>query len=147
MPTFINLSWTQIENDAHALADKLLQSQLKWDGIIAIARGGLVPATILSHRLNIHWLDTLCLSSYNDVTKKQGALRILKEFKSDSDKLLVVDDLVDTGETFLKVREMLPKAHFSCLYAKKPGISTVDTYTLKVPSDSWLVFPWEESDA
>lgn len=147
MPSYINLSWTQIENDTHTLADQLLQLDKTWTGIVAIARGGLVPATILSHRLSIHWLDTLCISSYSDETQQQDQLNILKEFKSDNHQLLVVDDLVDSGKTFMHARKMLPNAHFSCIYAKDPGIETTDTYALKVPSDSWLVFPWEEAQA
>lgn len=145
MPTYINLSWTQIENDTHTLADQLFQLNMPWKGIIAVARGGLVPATILAHRLSIHWIDTLCMSSYCDETQKQDQLDVLKQVTSNNQQLLVIDDLVDSGKTFELAREFLPNAHFSCIYAKDPGTQFTDSYALKVPSDSWLVFPWEES--
>lgn len=144
MPNYLTLSWNQFEDDTHQLCDKLLACDKKWNAIVAIARGGLVPATILSHRLSIHWLDTICINSYDDDTFSQKNLEVLKELKNDSQNILVVDDLVDTGDTFRLVRQMLPNAHFSCVYAKPAGISSTDVYSLEVPTDTWLVFPWEE---
>ncbi len=58
-------------------------------------------------------------------------------------KILVVDDLVDTGATAKVVREMLPKAHFATVYAKPLGRPLVDTFVTEVSQDTWIYFPWD----
>ncbi len=144
MPNNLTLSWKQFEEDTDQLTQKLLALDQKWTAIVAIARGGLVPAAIVSNRLDIHWVDTICMSSYDDETFQQHHMEVLKEFKSESQNILVIDDLVDSGNTFKLVREMLPNAHFACVYAKPAGIPATDTYFREVAGDTWLVFPWEE---
>ena len=57
--------------------------------------------------------------------------------------MLIVDDLVDTGQTARVVREMLPKAHFATVYAKPEGRPQVDTFVTEVSQDTWIFFPWD----
>ena len=57
--------------------------------------------------------------------------------------LLVVDDLVDTGQTAKLVRDMLPDAHFAAVYAKPMGRPLVDTFITEVSQDTWIFFPWD----
>lgn len=56
---------------------------------------------------------------------------------------LVVDDLVDTGNTATIIRNMLPKAHFATLYSKPAGKPLVDTFITEVSQDTWILFPWD----
>ena len=56
---------------------------------------------------------------------------------------LIIDDLVDTGDTARAVRKMLPKAHFATVYAKPAGRPLVDTYITEVSQDTWIFFPWD----
>jgi xanthine phosphoribosyltransferase len=58
-------------------------------------------------------------------------------------KMLIVDDLVDTGATARVVREMLPGAHFATVYAKPKGREMVDTFITEVSQDTWIFFPWD----
>ncbi len=57
--------------------------------------------------------------------------------------VLVIDDLVDTGQTAKVVREALPKAHFAAVYAKPMGRPMVDTFITEVSQDTWIHFPWD----
>ena len=57
--------------------------------------------------------------------------------------LLVVDDLVDTGQTARVMRGLLPEAHFACVYAKPAGRPLVDTFITEVSQDTWIYFPWD----
>ena len=41
------------------------------------------------------------------------------------------------------VRELLPRAHFACLYAKPEGRPLADTFVTEVPQDTWVLFPWD----
>jgi len=87
------ISWEQLHRDSKALAWRLLD-QGEWQGIVAITRGGLVPAAVIARELELHVVDTICISSYQ--WKDQGKIKILKSFDGDGDGWLLVDDLVDT---------------------------------------------------
>lgn len=135
------ISWDQLHRDSRALAWKLLDRADKFDKIIAIARGGLVPAAVIARELGIHYLDTVCITSYSD--KDQGSTSVLKGINEDGKDCLIIDDLVDTGNTAQVVRKMLPKAHFATVYAKPAGKPLVDTYITEVSQDTWILFPWD----
>ncbi|WP_261844748.1 xanthine phosphoribosyltransferase [Aliamphritea ceti] len=140
------VSWAELHRDSRALAWRLLDMQ-KWQGIIAITRGGLVPAAILAREMDIRMIDTVCISSYSssedDGDKSRGELQLLKSAAGDGEGMLLVDDLVDTGKTAQYVRELLPKAHFATIYAKPSGRPLVDTFVTEVSQDTWIRFPWD----
>ena len=112
------VTWDQLHRDAKALAWRLLE-QGPFKGIIGVARGGLVPAAIVARELNIRLVDTLCICTYQG-REQTGGEEVLKAIEGDGDGWLVVDDLVDTGNTATIIRNMLPKAHFATLYSKPP---------------------------
>jgi xanthine phosphoribosyltransferase len=134
------VSWDELHRHARALAWRLLELG-PWKGIVAVTRGGLVPAAIVARELDIRLVDTVCVASYDDRT--QGAVAILKRIAGDGAGFLIIDDLVDTGDTARAVREMLPKAHFATVYAKPAGRPNVDTYVTEVSQDTWILFPWD----
>lgn len=135
------ISWEQLHRDSKALAWRLLGMDY-FKGIIAITRGGLVPAAIVARELNIHLVDTICVSSY-DWKDKKGDAEILKRFDGDGAGWLLIDDLVDTGRTAKIVKEMVPQAHFATVYAKPAGRGEVDTFITEVSQDTWILFPWD----
>jgi xanthine phosphoribosyltransferase len=63
--------------------------------------------------------------------------------RGQGDRVLIVDDLVDTGKTAQIVRALLPKAHFATVYAKPLGRPMVDTFITEVSQDTWIHFPWD----
>ena len=140
--TKLFLSWQDIELATKALAEKL-RSKGNWQKLICITRGGLMPAALLSRYLDIKYVDTICLSSY-DEADKQGELEVIKYLRSNDPDILVIDDLVDTGKSFTRVKEFLPNAHLCCIYAKPQGKPFIDTYQTDVPQSTWIVFPWEQ---
>lgn len=139
------VSWDELHRNAKALAWRL--HELKpWKGIIAVTRGGLVPAAIVARELDMRLIDTVCVYSYSDHSAKehtQSEIKVLKGVSGDGDGFLMVDDLVDTGKTAQVVRNMLPKAHFATIYAKPAGRPLVDTFITEVSQDTWIVFPWD----
>jgi len=112
-------------------------------GIIAVTRGGLVPAAVVARELDIRLIETACISSYDQ--QSQGKLTVLKKpaEADDGEGWLIVDDLVDTGETAKALRQMMPKAHFATAYAKPAGRPLVDTFVTEVSQDTWIFFPWD----
>ena len=136
------VTWEELHRNAKALAWRL-NSLGYFKGIIAVTRGGLVPAAVVARELEIRMIDTICISSYEGV--KQEDLNVIKDIKLDNDGegWLIIDDLVDTGDTARAVRKMLPKAHFATVYAKPAGRPLVDTYITEVSQDTWIFFPWD----
>jgi len=135
------VSWDQLHRDARVLAWRLIDHDY-FKGIIAITRGGLVPAAIVARELDIHLVDTVCVSSY-EWQDQRGEVEILKPLETDGQGWLLIDDLVDTGKTAKTVRDMLPKAHFATIYAKPKGRPLVDTFIMEVSQDTWILFPWD----
>jgi xanthine phosphoribosyltransferase len=135
------VTWDQLHRDSKALAWRLLDHDY-FQGIIAITRGGLVPAAIIARELDIRLVDTICVSSY-DWQDQKGEVEVLKTLDIDGEGWLLIDDLVDTGKTAKTVRDMLPKAHFATVYAKPQGRPLVDTFITEVSQDTWILFPWD----
>ncbi len=134
------VSWQELHRDAKALAWRLTEMD-EIEGVVAITRGGLVPAAIVARELDIRLIDTICVASYEH--QAQGEVTILKAPEGDGTGMLIVDDLVDTGATAKVVRQMLPKAHFATVYAKPSGRPLVDTFVTAVSQDTWIHFPWD----
>lgn len=147
------VSWDQFHRDCKALAWRLSDhkdADGEWKAIVAITRGGLVPAAIIARELGVRNIETVCIASYHEY-KDQGDLHVMKTISPDlirnaggqGEGVLVIDDLTDTGKTARKLREMLPKAHIATVYSKPSGRDTVDTYVTEVSQDTWIYFPWD----
>ena len=138
---FFNPSWEKFHHDTRAMASLLMPAD-QWKGIIAITRGGLIPAAIIARELGIRLIDTICVASYDHT--EQRSINILKHTESgDGEGMLLVDDLVDTGNTAVAVRKLLPKAHFVTIYAKPAGRPFVDQFITEIEQDIWINFPWD----
>lgn len=144
-----HVSWDQLHRDARALAWRLQghgpAEGGEWKAVVAITRGGMVPAMIVARELDIRTIDTISVKSYKKGA--QGELEVLKSpdpaMMGDGEGVLVVDDLVDSGRTLELVRTMFPKAHFATVYAKPKGKPMVQTYVTEVSQDTWIFFPWD----
>lgn len=142
------VSWDQFHRDSRALAWRLHEAG-PFEAIVCITRGGLVPAAIVARELNVRMIETVCVVSYRDY-KNQGDLSVLKGISPEvlalhkkGKRVLIVDDLVDTGKTARVVRDLLPEAHFATVYAKPMGRPLVDTFITEVSQDTWIYFPWD----
>ena len=144
-----HVSWDQVHRDSKALAWRLDRQgpgeQGSWKAVVAITRGGLVPAAIVARELNIRVVDTICVKTYEH--QDRGEAQVLKApdagLVGDGDGVLVIDDLVDTGRTLEVVRAAYPRAHFATVYAKPQGRPLVDTFITEVSQDTWIYFPWD----
>ena len=140
------VSWDQFHRDSRALAWRLAGGRA-FEAIVCITRGGLVPAAIVARELGIRLIETVCVASYSHTS--QGDLKVLKDVApavvacggGEGAGVLIVDDLVDTGQTAKIVRAVLPRAHFATVYAKPMGRPMVDTFITEVSQDTWIYFP------
>ncbi|CAK7192568.1 Xanthine phosphoribosyltransferase [Commensalibacter sp. Nvir] len=135
------LSWKELHYDSYLLARSLSAKSFK--GIIAVTRGGLAPAAIISYELGCRFIETFSIVSYDN--EKQGVLSVLKEPNIDhkGNGYLVIDDLVDSGNTAITIKKILPEAYFACLYAKPEGKPYVHEFIKEVEQNTWVLFPWD----
>lgn len=143
-----HVSWDQIHRDSRALAWRLDgqgPDNGAWRAVVAITRGGMAPAMIVSRELDIRTVDTISVKSYDHQTQSEP--RVIKKpdmsVVGDGTGILVVDDLVDTGKTLEVVKELMPRAHVATVYAKPKGRPMVETFITEVSQDTWIFFPWD----
>jgi len=134
------VTWDMLQIYARQLAQKLLPVK-QWKGIIAVSRGGLIPSALLARELNIRFVDTICVSSYDHDRLRE--LKILKYAIGNDPKIIIVDDLVDTGGTGTIIRDLYPKAKFVTIFAKPMGKLLVDEYIIDIPQKVWIEQPWD----
>jgi xanthine phosphoribosyltransferase len=139
---YYTVTWDQLHRDCKALAWRLIERR-PYRGIVAITRGGLIPAAIIARELDCRLIESVSIVTYDE--EKIGEPRVTKApaAAGDGEGWLILDDLVDTGTTARLIRSMLPKAHFATVYAKPAGRPTVDTFVTEVSQDTWILFPWD----
>jgi xanthine phosphoribosyltransferase len=112
---------------------------------LAITRGGLIPAALFAYCFDVKKISVVGMERIG--TEDGGrCVHPLNDFPSYSEeeqqRLLIVDDVADTGTTAEVVRQFYPKATIVTLSAKPVGRDKVDRYSILVPQDTWIVFPW-----
>ena len=137
------VTWDMFQMHARKLAERLLPAT-QWKGIIAVSRGGLFPAAVLARELGIRHIETVCIASYHD-HNNQGELQVLHaaQVPNGGEGFIVVDDLVDTGNTARAIRQMYPNAKFVTVFAKPAGAELVDDYVIDIPQNTWIEQPWD----
>ncbi|HET8997994.1 MAG TPA: xanthine phosphoribosyltransferase [Acetobacteraceae bacterium] len=148
---YYTVTWDQLHRDGRALAWRLIERG-PFHGVVAITRGGLIPAAIIARELDIRLVETVSVLTYGGA--RTGTLEnertigdpvVLKPpaAAGNGEGFLLVDDLVDTGTTARLVRKLLPRAHFACIYAKPAARDVVDSFVTEVSQDTWILFPWD----
>lgn len=143
-PRFEKVRWDQYEKDCL----KVVQSfkKISLDKIVAISRGGLVAARILSDLLSVS-ISHITISSYKDLRQKKEA--IIDEFPSrpfKNETILLVDEICDTGKTFERAisyfKSLQPKKIYTLALYLKPKSHFVPDFWVK-KTDAWVIFPYE----
>ena len=107
-----------------------------------------MPAAIVARELDLRLVETVCVASYDHkagaATGPQGRGGVGAGHRQrQGQRVLLIDDLTDTGKTAKLVRDMLPDAHFATVYAKPAGAPLCHTFVTEVSQDTWIYFPWD----
>lgn len=114
------------------------------DVIVGIKRGGLLPATHLSHAL-ARPMEVLEWQTRDD--KRQDHNRRIQSVLENGGKVLFVDDINDTGKTIKTIKEHYnnhEQCVFMTLVEKTTSVERVNATALRIDDERWIVFPWEK---
>jgi xanthine phosphoribosyltransferase len=112
--------------------------------IVGISRGGLVPAVVISNLLGIRKVHSLGLKTYKDQQKDGAEIYQIPDL-AHSNKVLLIDDISDTGESFVIVKNLYSHKELITvsIYMKEKTRFIPDVVGENVDNDVWVVFPWE----
>ena len=116
------VTWKEVDNAVDFFIDAYNTQNLNCEFILGIPRGGLVLATMLSYRLDL-------------------PLHLVSEPIRDN-KVLVVDDIADTGQTLERVLKNLSRSITFTMHHHRQSVVTPHAW-LHEKTDEWIVYPWE----
>jgi hypoxanthine phosphoribosyltransferase len=151
------VSWDEYHRAIERLALQVHESGWKFDQILCLARGGVRPGDIFSRIFDVP-LAILSTSSYREESgTQQGELDIAKFITMTrgtlGGRVLIVDDLVDSGVTLVKVQEHL-RSNFpdvsevksAVIWCKACSVIKPDYYLSYLETNPWIHQPFEEYD-
>ena len=136
----IVLSWVDVMEAVEELARLAPGPGIQ--RIIGVARGGLVPATLLAHRLRVRRIEAVNIYARN---YDGSALfePVVQGFPPpmDNTNTVIVEDIVDTGRTYEVLRRLYPGVPVVALVSRLKVVPGA----IAVPPGAWVIFPWEEA--
>ena len=140
------ISWEEIQNWSNIIAEKIAAdcADISQMTLVAVSRGGLVPAQLIAYKLNIRDIRVMKLISYDNENKRGETKDISTDRLFDGDDVYFIDDLADSGETVRYLRSRFPQARQCTLITKDCCNENPDLTAINLPGDAWLVFPWDE---
>lgn len=144
----LHLSWSDIQRLSEILAEKIRSCGFRPEIVVALGRGGFIPARILCDRLDVRELASTSIEYYRDVGEREKEPRILYPLNAEvgGKSVLLVDDVSDTGRSLqLALSHILSKevreVRVATLHYKPWSAFQPDFYAEK--TEAWVVYPWE----
>jgi hypoxanthine phosphoribosyltransferase len=144
-------TWNQIYDMLLSQTQKIQNQNYKPEIIIAIAKGGLIPARTLTDLLEIQELGYIHIEFYKDInkTRQEPTLKQNLTIQVLGKKTLLVDDIADTGRSLNLAKTYLQQQgacqiKTATLYKKPQSSTTPDFYEKQTAS--WVVFPWDTKE-
>jgi len=146
------MTWDLFGEGSRELAQAIADDGYEPDMILAIARGGLLIAGALGYALAVKNLYTMNVEFYTGVEERREVPLILPPVPDfqlvKKSRVLIVDDVADTGGTLKVVKEFcagkVVEVRCACLYQKPHSVVKCE-YVWK-HTDRWINFPWSDKD-
>jgi hypoxanthine phosphoribosyltransferase len=139
----------QMRNALIQIEDKMVHSGWMPDVVMGVNRGGVIPGVYLSHRLGKRHIPIdVRLRDHADSPNLDALYKSIDK----GEKILIIDDINDTGATFEHIRFNCvnnPSVKYAAVINNRPSPFTVDFWGYEIDKsveDRWVVFPWEEWD-
>ena len=142
------MSWMDLGDGARAIAEQVYASEWHPDIVLAIARGGLLPGGAVGYALGVKNTCTMNVEFYTDVDERLEVPMVLPPIPELVDlgasRMLIVDDVADTGHTLRVVKEFcadkVADTRVAVLYEKPASVVKCEYVWRR--TDRWVVFPW-----
>lgn len=143
------VSWNRVERLARALAHAIRASGFQPDLIVAIARGGYVPARLLADALGSMALTSVRIVHYMAGARRQRRARLVEPLRVTvaGRRVLVVDDVADTGDTYVLAMQHIARGkpaiiRSAALHYKVGARFVPDYYAARLTAWRWINYPW-----
>lgn len=122
------IDWNFIHTAVDRLCLNILKSGIKVNAVYGLARGGLIPAVMISHRLKLPFMS-------------------IENADKDYDKILIVDDICDSGDTLKRFIEYPDEIVTATIHYKSSSVYEPNFWYRLAYEDEWIVYPWETKDS
>jgi len=130
-------TWQQVEILVEKVAHAIQRSDKKYDQVLAITNGGIIPARLIARELNLNYIQFIPIR--NKKLYVEEMLPLLK-----GRRYIVVDDIYDTGYTFNRVSDMVKEFDCDFAFLMTRYKNSNASFVAKVLNHKkWVVFPWE----
>jgi uncharacterized protein len=133
-------SWQEVESLTRILANKIVSYRKKYDSILSITNGGIIPARLMARELDINYIQFIQIRNKKLFKEEMPLLNEEKRY-------LVIDEIYDTGNTFSQVYNAVKtfNCDFAFLISRYKEINSDRIiYVGKILNhNKWIVFPWE----
>lgn len=145
------VSWGEVDRFIGKLSDSIIKSGFVPDALIGIARGGLVPASLLSDQLGAIPIYIIKTEHWPQPGKSIGVAKVTYGFSTNliGKKVLLVDDISDTGDSFMVAIEHIRKENMpdeirtaALQFANEKSKLRPDYYAEDKPEGVWITYPW-----
>ncbi|MFW9960001.1 MAG: phosphoribosyltransferase [Candidatus Thorarchaeota archaeon] len=149
---YLILSWQDVYNLTLQLSERIVASGFKPDIIVGIARGGWIPARILSDVLYMESLQNIRIEYYTDVGVRGKEPKITQPLTGSlkGQSVLIVDEIADTGDSLYHAishtKSLGVEEQRSAVLHLKPTSRVIPDYFM-VRTSSWVVYPWENRES
>ena len=148
----LRMSWDDLGVGSKALAEQVAADGFRPDFILGISRGGLLVAGALAYTLGVKNTFTMCVEFYTGVDERLEMPMLLPPIPDlvdlHEERVLIADDVADTGQTLVLVKEFLEgkvaEVKIAVLYEKPRSV--VNCEYVWERTDRWIVFPWSADD-
>jgi hypoxanthine phosphoribosyltransferase len=131
-------TWDEIDKLTVHLSKKIYDSRKKYDFILAITNGGIVPARLIAKELDIQNIQFVPIRNKKLYVEELVPLHQNKKY-------LIVDDIYDTGDTFFKVFDVVKEFNFDFAFLMTRYQNNNAKLVAKILNHrKWIVFPWEK---
>lgn len=131
------LSWNEVDKLIKIISHKIKEKNEKYDSIIGIKNGGIIPARLISKELEI--------SKIEFISTKENQSNKFWDYITNDKKYLLIDEIYDTGKTFLEIKNYLKNIefNFACLISRYKLQDDKIIVGKILNNKKWIVFPWE----
>ena len=146
---YVHATWGDIERLCEVVAQQIKRSGFRPQVIVAVSRGGLPPARIISDILDVDDVASITIRYYKSVGKTKEEPEITCPLNADvaGKKVLIVDDVADTGHSLRVAKEHVlargaSEVRVATLHYKPWSVLKPDYYAEE--TDAWIIYAWEK---